>query len=125
MANLFTQRVIELISRIPEGKVATYGSIASYAGNRSGARQVARILHSSSEKHDLPWHRVINRVGKIALPEGQGKLQRLLLEEEGVIFKNGRVDLEKYLWQPENPPDTTPEADSIAHSILWPKEEDF
>lgn len=102
MATIFTQRVIDLISRIPEGKVVTYGILASYAGNRSGARQVARILHSSSEKYDLPWHRVINREGKISLPPGRGfERQKALLEEEGVVFINGRVDLERYLWHPE------------------------
>jgi len=100
MPTIFTQRVIDLISRIPAGKVATYGILASYAGNRSGARQVARILHSSSEKYGLPWHRVINSQGKISLPEGMGDLQKQLLEEEGVVFRQGRVDLERYLWRP-------------------------
>ena len=82
--------------------VTTYGIIAQGAGNRCGARQVARILHSSSTKYKLPWHRVINREGKISLPPSSGyELQRSLLEEEGIIFDEaGKVDLEEYLWLP-------------------------
>jgi methylated-DNA-protein-cysteine methyltransferase-like protein len=81
----------------------TYGIIAAYAGNRGGARQVARILHSSSEKYGLPWHRVVNRNGRISPRSSQGHLlQRRLLEEEGVIFgENGRIDLAVFLWRPE------------------------
>lgn len=57
---------------------------------------------SEAEFHSqpLPWHRVVNREGKISLPRGRGfELQRELLEKEGVIIEdNGRVNLEKYLW---------------------------
>lgn len=125
MSTIFTQRVIELIKKIPEGRVVSYGILASYAGNRSGARQVARILHSSSEKHDLPWHRVLNREGKISLPEEKGKLQRQLLEAEGILFEKGRVDFNRYLWHPQTASSPAPEIDPAANSILWPEEEDF
>jgi len=96
----FHEKVIDIIKNIPPGKVATYGSVAACAGSPRAARQVVRILHSSSEKHDLPWHRVINREGKISLPPGRGyELQKMLLEKEGVVFGIGeRVDLDRYLW---------------------------
>ena len=60
MMNPFTERVINIIKSIPIGKVMSYGQIAKVAGSPRGARQVVRILHSMSEKHKLPWHRVIN-----------------------------------------------------------------
>lgn len=103
MAEIYTSRVRDLISRIPKGKVCTYGIIASHAGNSQGARQVARILHSSSEKYDLPWHRVINREGRISLPPGNGyELQKSLLEEEGICFDDrDKIDFQLYLWFPE------------------------
>ncbi|WP_419176944.1 MGMT family protein [Desulfosediminicola sp.] len=102
MPSLFTQRVIELISRIPKGKVTTYGSIARLAGNSGGARQVSRILHSSSKKFHLPWHRVVNKEGKISLPKGRGyEEQRALLIHEGVKFNKRHIDLDRYLWTPE------------------------
>lgn len=102
MADIFTARIRTLISRIPSGMVSTYGLIASYAGNRSGARQVARILYSSSDKYQLPWHRVVNRHGQISARSSMAHLfQRQLLEEEGVVFgDNGKIDLTRYLWRP-------------------------
>lgn len=103
MADIFMTRAREIISNIPEGKVSTYGIIASHAGNRSGARQVARVLHSSSDKYDLPWHRVVNRLGKISLPPGNGyEVQRELLLEEGISFdEHSRIDLSTFLWIPD------------------------
>ena len=96
----FTERVIKLIKQIPAGKVATYGQIAIYAGNPRASRQVAWILHSSSRKDNLPWHRVINSKGRISLPKDRGyDLQKKLLEMEGVVFKeNNFIDLDKYIW---------------------------
>lgn len=98
MPTLFTERVIDIIRAIPEGKVLTYGAVAALAGNPRGARQVSRILHSSSEKHNLPWHRVINSRGCISLPPGGREVQRKLLEDEGVVFgTDGCIDLAVYL----------------------------
>lgn len=96
----FTARVLKLIQSIPEGKIMTYGQIAAEAGSPRGARQVVRILHTLSSKHRLPWHRVVNRLGEIALQDDEGaSLQRLLLEAEGIQFReNGRISLEKYLY---------------------------
>jgi methylated-DNA-protein-cysteine methyltransferase-like protein len=96
----FTHQVIQVIKRIPRGKVATYGQIAALAGNPQGARQVVRVLHTCTEKHKLPWHRVVNRQGKIALKSGYGyEIQRELLRCEGVEFdKNDTINLGRYLW---------------------------
>lgn len=100
--NLFTQRVIEAIRAIPRGRVATYGQIAVLAGSPKGARQVSWVLNSCSRSENLPWHRVVNSQGTISL-QGDGKLeQRCLLETEGIRFdQEGRIDLGKFLWQPE------------------------
>lgn len=99
----FTRRVIEIIKRIPEGKVCTYGRVARMAGQPGGARQVARILHSSSRKHQLPWQRVVNVRGSISLPQYGGYAeQKARLQAEGVAFDAAdRIDLEKYLWDGE------------------------
>jgi methylated-DNA-protein-cysteine methyltransferase-like protein len=96
----FSQEVIDIIKNIPRGKVATYGQIAELAGNRFAARQVVRILHSSSTKEKLPWYRVVNSHGTISLRPGHGyEEQKILLEREGVVFnKEERIDFEKYLW---------------------------
>jgi methylated-DNA-protein-cysteine methyltransferase-like protein len=98
----FSQKAKKIIKRIPKGKVATYGQIAALAGSPLAARQVVWILHSSSRKDKLPWHRIINSSGRISLKPGQGfEEQRALLAREGVKFsKNDDVDLEKYQWNP-------------------------
>lgn len=99
----FTQKVVTVIQSIPHGRVISYGRVAALAGNTRGARQVARILHSMSQKYDLPWHRVINAAGRISLPRGRGyERQKALLEFEGVFFPSSQIiDLSVYLWVPE------------------------
>jgi methylated-DNA-protein-cysteine methyltransferase-like protein len=100
MLTPFTQKALCVIKNIPEGKVLTYGKAAARAGKPSGARQISRLLHSMSSKHDLPWHRIINSKGKISLKPTQGyELQKALLESEGVKFSsNDTIDLKSYLW---------------------------
>lgn len=96
----FTRQVMAVLKRIPSGRVSTYGAVAAMAGNPRGARQVVRILHSSSQKENLPWHRVINASGRISLPPGGGyELQRGMLADEGIVFGIGdRIDLNKFGW---------------------------
>jgi methylated-DNA-protein-cysteine methyltransferase related protein len=100
----FTERVKRLIKSIPKGKVATYGQIAAFAGDPRGARQVARLLHSCAENDNLPWQRIINRMGRISLLPGHGyELQHSLLRKEGVRFQlDGSIDLARHLWQPRD-----------------------
>lgn len=99
----FTQKAILIIKNIPEGKVMTYGQIARLAGSPRGARQVVRVLHSMSKKHQLPWHRVINSKGEIGLKDDEHfSIQKLSLESEGVEFnQNGTINLEFYSYHPE------------------------
>jgi methylated-DNA-protein-cysteine methyltransferase-like protein len=99
----FTKRAIEIIKNIPDGKVMTYGQIASLAGSPRGARQVVRILHSMSKKYNLPWHRVINSKGQIGLQDDESfNVQRLSLESEGVEFSGERqIDLKIFQYNPE------------------------
>ena len=88
-----TIRIIEVIKAIPRGKVLSYRDVALAAGLPNGARQTVWVLHSLSDKFDLPWHRVIRSNGTIALKEGRD-LQIQLLRSEGVIVSsNGKVEL--------------------------------
>ena len=91
----FTAEVVRVLKEIPEGYVVSYGQVARMAGSPRAARQVVRILHTMSEKYDLPWHRVVNVRGEIAVPNEESKdLQRMLLLKEDVSFlSDGRVDL--------------------------------
>jgi methylated-DNA-protein-cysteine methyltransferase-like protein len=96
----FTRLVIEIIQQIPQGRVCTYGRIGRMAGHANGARQVARILHSSSRKHKLAWYRVVNAQGRISLPKNGGyERQKSRLQAEGVVFDDtDRIDMNRFLW---------------------------
>jgi len=101
----FHEQTIYLIKKVPKGKVATYGQIAAMTGHPRAARQVVRILHSSSKKENLPWHRIINSKGQISLKPGNGfEEQYSKLLSEGIKFRLDKsIDLDKYLWLPKKP----------------------
>lgn len=86
-------RILRTISRIPRGKVSTYGAVARAAGLPRGARQVVRALRHA---YDLPWQRVVAAGGRIALPGERGLEQRFRLEAEGVKFSGKRVRLKEF-----------------------------
>lgn len=100
--NSFKDQVIKFIKQIPYGRVSTYGTIAILAGSPRGAREVGYILHSFTEKHGLPWQRVINKKGYISIRGGDinmKSLQKSLLQEEGVeVSEDFMIDLKKYGW---------------------------
>ena len=87
------EQVYEFVKSIPRGKVATYGQIALYWGNRNFARAVGNILHNNPDSEHIPCHRVVNAQGKLAQSYAFGGIeaQRRLLESEGVVFKSNQV----------------------------------
>jgi len=93
-----TLGIIRAIKAIPRGKVSSYRDVALAAGLPNGARQTVRVLHSLSEKFELPWHRVIRSNGSVALKEGEGReLQIQLLRSEGVeVMPCGLVDMGRF-----------------------------
>lgn len=96
------EKVWSTVASIPPGQVATYGQIADLAGLGRAARQVGRALRNAPQNTAVPWHRVINASGRIALPKDSAGYveQRRRLMAEGVVVNRGRVDLAKYRWQP-------------------------
>ncbi len=97
----FKNNVIQIVKKIPYGKVTTYGTVALLASLPRGARFVAGVLHFNSEKNNLPWHRVINRNGFISIRslEHPKALQKALLQEEGIqVSDDFMINLKKYGW---------------------------
>ncbi len=99
MKNSF-ERIYDAVKRIPRGRVATYGQIAMLAGNPSWSRVVGYALHVNPDPENIPCYRVVNRLGEPSRAFAFGGIneQILLLQNEGVEFTDGRVDLRKYLW---------------------------
>ncbi len=77
-------RVYVLMALLPSDKVTTYGDIAAMAGHPYAARQVGEIAHGGPS--NLPWHRLVNSRGGLAVgfPGGQCA-QRLMLEQDGIL----------------------------------------
>lgn len=97
----FSKKVIQMILKIPSGKVATYKQIAELAGKPQGSRGVSWILHSCSTTYKLPWHRVLNSQGRISFDPGSRNYreQKRKLEKEGVEFSaDGKLDMRKFQW---------------------------
>jgi methylated-DNA-protein-cysteine methyltransferase-like protein len=95
-------RIYAVVRRIPRGRVATYGQVASLAGLAGRARQVGYAMHALPLGSSVPWHRVVNAQGEISRrARGDGELeQRMLLEREGVRFSwRGRIDLARHRWR--------------------------
>lgn len=97
------RRIWETIGDIPRGCVANYGQIAEIAGIPRGARQVGYALRHTPRGMDLPWHRVLQSSGRSAFDANSRafRLQRDRLADEGVVMLNGKVDMQKYRWQPD------------------------
>ena len=95
-----TKRIYEAVKRIPKGKVATYGLIAELAGNKRMARAVGNALHHNPDPETIPCFRVVNAKGELPgnFAFGEG-VQERLLREDGIEVKDGKVDLETYLWK--------------------------
>lgn len=101
MAIIHRSKIWAAVRRIPRGRVATYGQVATVAGFDGHARQVGYALNALPQGSDVPWHRVVNSYGEISARTGgdSHELQRMLLADEGVEFDaKGRIDLSKYRW---------------------------
>ena len=99
----FKEKVFEIVRRVPEGKVVSYGQVALMAGIPRAAIQVGWVLHISDESDKLPWWRVINNAGRISTTclEHTAQNQKEKLEKEGVkVTKNLKIDIEKYRFRP-------------------------
>jgi methylated-DNA-protein-cysteine methyltransferase-like protein len=96
-------RIWDTIRDIPKGSVASYGQIAEVAGIPRGARQVGYALRHLPDGHDVPWHRVIQASGKIAFDKDTAKFeeQSKRLQKDDVAVIAGRIDMQKYRWQPD------------------------
>lgn len=113
---LFTERVYDVVARIPYGRVTTYGDVAKALGSVRGARMVGWALNAVPAGHDLPCHRVVNRYGELSggWHFGHPQVMKELLVAEGVPFAaEYRVDLARCLWLPWEDEVGLPPADEV------------
>ena len=94
----WVRNVWQVVEDIPPGHVLTYGEVARLAGMGRAARRVGQAMRRAPRDRKLPWHRVVNAQGRLSLPpDSRGyRRQKQRLQEEGVVFIDGRIDLERY-----------------------------
>ncbi len=92
----FNEKVWTITSRIPAGKVATYGEIARKLKTR-GYRAVGNALNRNPYAPEVPCHRVVGSNGALTGYAHGVEKKAALLEKEGVVFHHGRVDLKSSL----------------------------
>ena len=95
----FGREVKEIVSRIPEGKVLSYGDVAWLAGSPNHARQVGKCLSMIGKDSEIPCHRVVTSSGRCA-PHWQAQ-QQLLRNEGVVLLASGAVNMNLCRWHPE------------------------
>jgi methylated-DNA-protein-cysteine methyltransferase related protein len=96
----YVEAVLDLVERIPPGRVMSYGAIAEHLHahfGRGSARRVGTIM--AWYGGPVPWHRVVNGGGR--LPPGHEHEARRRLESEGVVLRGARVPMATYAWSPE------------------------
>lgn len=94
-------QVYDYLTRIPRGKVVTYGMIAKHLGNPKMARAIGNILHANPDGVKFPCYKVVNSKGELAerYAFGGKEEQKRLLQNDGICTSDDKVDLEKYLWK--------------------------
>jgi len=95
----FARRVLQILTRIPPGRVVTYGDVARLAGRPRAARAVGNIMRAANMP-GLPYHRVVAAGGRIGGYGGNPQLKAALLTTEGLGVRRGRiVQFESHRWK--------------------------
>lgn len=98
--------IYTVVRKIPRGKVASYGLVATLVSTPRAARIVGYALHQLRlQDNTVPWWRVVNREGLLtSCTVHVAKRQALALRREGVkVERRGgapAVNINKYLWMP-------------------------
>jgi methylated-DNA-protein-cysteine methyltransferase-like protein len=96
-------KIHEYTKKVPKGKVTTYGEISNHL-KINNPRTVGWALHANKDRN-VPCHRVVNKEGRVSdsYAFDGWEVQKTKLIEEGVSFiSKKKVDLSKYLWNPES-----------------------
>ncbi len=100
----FFDRVYQVVSQIPYGRVTSYGAVARYLGSTGAARMVGWAMNQShTSEIFIPAHRVVNRVGMLTGKhhfDGTNLMQELLENEGAIIEENRILNFDDLFWDP-------------------------
>lgn len=91
----FKEKVYNAAKQISKGRVATYKVIAHAIGKPKAARAVGNVLNKNYLK-EVPCHRIICSDGRVGGFNGGTELKIKKIKEEGVVVKEGKVDLKRF-----------------------------
>lgn len=92
----YVERVLEIVERVPRGRVTTYGAIADAVGG--GPRQVGSVM--SRHGGPVPWWRVVRADGSLP-PSHEDEARQRYLEEGTPMRRSGSVDIVAAFWGPQ------------------------
>jgi methylated-DNA-protein-cysteine methyltransferase-like protein len=101
---MFHEKVLIIVSKIPFGKVTSYGAIAQVAGQKSSSRLVGQILSTLKHDNNYPCHRVVNRLGILTGKhnfEPPSRMEELLIAEGHKIQNNTIKNFKEVFWNPD------------------------
>lgn len=100
----FYDQVYQVVRLIPEGRVTSYGAIASYLGTKGSSRLVGYAMNGAHQvSPTIPAHRVVNRNGLLTGKfhfETPAKMEELLALEGVKVVDDKIIDFKKHYWNP-------------------------
>lgn len=92
------EKVYEILTWIPQGKVVTYGQIAECLGDKRLSRVVGNVLHQNPDESKYPCYKVVNCKGALSESYAFGGIeaQKRKLESEGIQVVNNKVNCHEY-----------------------------
>ncbi|MEM5812554.1 MAG: MGMT family protein [Candidatus Aenigmatarchaeota archaeon] len=98
----FSEKVLEMVRKIPKGRVTTYSEIARALGNPRACRAVGNALKRNSSPDTIPCYRVVRRDGSIG-EYSRGKREKLrLLKKDGIEIIKRKINMNKHFHSFEN-----------------------
>ena len=93
-------KALLLLTKIPRGKVTTYGALAK--ATKSSPRAIGQIMCRNQRPDIYPCYKVVSASGKIHGYDGCLKGQKIskkisLLKKDGIEIRDNKIDLSKYL----------------------------
>lgn len=91
----YVETLLELVERIPPGRVTTYGALAAVAGG--GPRQVGSAM--ARYGGPVPWWRVVRADGTLP-PSHDDRARAHYLAEDTPLKVSGGLDMPRAFWDP-------------------------
>ncbi len=95
-----SEMILKMLTKIPRGKVTTYGALANAAS--SSPRAIGQVMRNNKHPELYPCYKVISSNGSLGGYDGCVKGSKMgkkirLLKSDGIEIKNGRIDLSRYM----------------------------